>query len=264
MLLDLGLPLDAKKPDQSLLPPVEGLVTGDNPDLLGVLISHPHADHYGLLEVVHPSVPVYIGEDARNLLEIASAFTTGRAFAQPITTYRNRGTFDVGPFRITPYLMDHSAFDAYALLIEADGQRLLYSGDFRAHGRKAWAFDAFLADPPASVDVLLMEGTVLGREDSPAPLTEDRVEADITASIAETSGIVLACFSAQNIDRLVTFYRATRSGPRLVRADAWESLAHSWDRTCLFTTMLNIAPAFAYSDKGFERTTILGGPMEAL
>lgn len=221
LLLDLGLPLEAGKPDQSLLPPVEGLLTGDNPDLLGVLISHPHSDHYGLLEVVHSSVPVYIGDDARKLLGIASAFTTGRTFAQPVTTYRNRGTVDVGPFRITPYLMDHSAFDAYALLIEADGQRLLYSGDFRAHGRKAWAFDAFLADPPASVDVLLMEGTVLGREDSPAPLTEDRVEANITASIAETGGIVLACFSAQNIDRLVTFYRATlRSGRQFV-ADAY-------------------------------------------
>lgn len=221
LLLDLGLPLEAGKPDQSLLPPVEGLVSGDNPDLLGILISHPHSDHYGLLEVVHPSVPVYIGDDARRLLEVASAFTTGRNFAQPVTTYRNRGAFNIGPFRITPYLMDHSAFDAYALLVEADGRRLLYSGDFRAHGRKAWAFDAFLADPPDSVDVLLMEGTVLGREDSPAPLTEDEVEADIAASIADTSGIVLACFSAQNIDRLVTFYRATLRSGRTFLADAY-------------------------------------------
>ena len=100
LLLDLGLPLEAGKPDQSLLPPVEGLLTGNNPDLLGVVISHPHSDHYGLLEVVHPSVPVYIGDDARKLLEMASAFTTGRPFAQPITSYRNRATFDVGPFRI--------------------------------------------------------------------------------------------------------------------------------------------------------------------
>lgn len=221
LLLDLGLPLEAGKPDRSLLPPVGGLVDGDNPDLLGILISHPHSDHYGLLEVVHPSVPVYIGDGARRLLEVASAFTTGRKFAQPVTTYRNRGALNVGPFRVTPYLMDHSAFDAYALLIEAEGRRLLYSGDFRAHGRKAWAFNAFLADPPGSVDVLLMEGTVLGREDSPAPLTEDHIEADIAASIAETSGIVLACFSAQNIDRLVTFYRATLRSGRQFIADAY-------------------------------------------
>lgn len=221
LLLDLGLPLEAGKPDQRLLPPVEGLVTGDNSDLLGVVISHPHSDHYGLLEVVHPSVPVYIGDGAWKLLEAASAFTTGRSLTQPIATYRNRDTFGVGPFRVTPYLMDHSAFDAYALLIEADGKRLLYSGDFRGHGRKAWAFDSFLSDPPSSVDVLLMEGTVLGRQDSPAPPTEDQVEADIAASIAETTGIVFACFSAQNIDRLVTFYRATIRSGRSFIADAY-------------------------------------------
>ena len=86
LLLDLGLPLEARQPDRTLLPPVEGLLTGHNPDLLGVVISHPHSDHYGLLEVAHPSVPVYIGDHARKLLEIASAFTTGRTLAQPITS----------------------------------------------------------------------------------------------------------------------------------------------------------------------------------
>lgn len=118
-------------------------------------------------------------------------------------------------------MMDHSAFDAYALLIEANGQRLLYSGDFRAHGRKAWAFDTFISDPPVSVDVLLMEGTTIGREDDIAPLSEDRLEDDISASISETEGIVLACFSAQNIDRLVTFYRATLRAGRTFVADAY-------------------------------------------
>jgi len=35
----------------------------------------------------------------------------------------------------SPHLVDHSAYDAYALSVEADGQRILYSGDLRAHGR---------------------------------------------------------------------------------------------------------------------------------
>ncbi len=48
----------------------------------------------------------------------------------------------IGPFRILPYLVDHSGFDAYALTIEADGKRLFYSGDLRAHGRKSRLFDA--------------------------------------------------------------------------------------------------------------------------
>ena len=37
--------------------------------------------------------------------------------------------------------MDHSAFDAYAFLVEAEGRSLFYSGDFRIHGRKQRVFD---------------------------------------------------------------------------------------------------------------------------
>jgi ribonuclease J len=84
-LLDLGLQLDAKRADQSLLPPVEGLENGENPNLLEVVLSHPHSDHYGLLECVHSSVPVYVGDGARRLLDVASAFTSGLIFTQPVT-----------------------------------------------------------------------------------------------------------------------------------------------------------------------------------
>ena len=68
----------------------------------------------------------------------------------------------VGPFRITPLLVDHSAYDAYALLIEARGKRLLYTGDLRAHGRKASLFERLVKQPPQEIDVMLMEGTSIG------------------------------------------------------------------------------------------------------
>jgi ribonuclease J len=53
-------------------------------------------------------------------------------------------------FAVTPYLIDHSGFDAVAYLIEADGKRLFYSSDFRGHGRKSMLFDLMLANPPLS------------------------------------------------------------------------------------------------------------------
>ena len=65
----------------------------------------------------------------------------------------------VGPFEVTPRLNDHSAFDAYSLVIEADDRTILYTGDIRGHGRKRALFEALLADPPVGVDVMLMEGT---------------------------------------------------------------------------------------------------------
>ena len=55
--------------------------------------------------------------------------------------------FTFGEFTITPYLVDHSATDAYAFLIEAEGKRLFYSGDLRSHVRCA-QHSAFLCEGP--------------------------------------------------------------------------------------------------------------------
>ena len=46
ILLDLGAPLTGNLSPEEALPPVKGLVDGTNPSLLGIVISHPHADHY--------------------------------------------------------------------------------------------------------------------------------------------------------------------------------------------------------------------------
>ena len=47
---------------------------------------------------------------------------------------RDRERRMFGPFVVTPLLVDHSAFDAHPLLVEAGGRRLLYSGDAQTAG----------------------------------------------------------------------------------------------------------------------------------
>ena len=98
--------------------------------------------------------------------------------------------------------------------MEAGGRRLFYSGDLRAHGRKAGLFERLVADPPADMHALLLEGTSVGRGGS--TVSERDVEDECVTRFRATPGIVLACFSPQNVDRLVTIYRAAkRSGRRL-------------------------------------------------
>jgi len=46
LVLEVGLPLDATEAE-GLLPPIPGFKEADE-TLLGVVISHPHQDHYGL------------------------------------------------------------------------------------------------------------------------------------------------------------------------------------------------------------------------
>ena len=136
----------------------------------------------------------------------------------PVRDYRyweSGRRLQIGPFSVTPYLTDHSAFDAYMLLVEAGGKRLLYSGDVRAHGRKAVLVRVMMADPPPDIDVLLMEGTNLG-SDKPTKSEAD-LEADFARLFRGTRGRVFVSWSAQNIDRTVTLYRAClKSGRTLV------------------------------------------------
>lgn len=216
IVLDVGLPLGAPLDAQGLLPDVPGLADGDDPSLAGVVISHPHLDHYGLMTTASPKVPVYIGPAARRVIDAAAFFTNGRTLSEPAGYLCHRRPFDLGPFCVTPYLNDHSAFDAYSLLVEAGGRRLFYTGDFRAHGRKASLFEELLRDPPASVDVLLMEGTHVradGGHDRRGP-TEQGVEERCVDIAQATRGAVLALYSPQNVDRLVTLYRAARRSGR--------------------------------------------------
>ena len=223
--MDVGLPLDA--PDEGherLLPGVSGFRDLDD-SLLGVFISHPHRDHYGLAQYLPCEVPVYIGKAAHQILEAASRYVpNGHAFTQPRFIERQRPV-DIGPFRVTPYLVDHSAFDAYGLLVEADGQRLYYSGDFRAHGRKATLFESMVAQPPPNIDVLLMEGTTIGRTATNRGFaTESDLEQAFLRAFRETPGLHFVWASGQNIDRIVTVFRAAKSAGRLLLVDLYTAV----------------------------------------
>lgn len=127
-------------------------------------------------------------------------------------------TFVIGDIEVTPYLMDHSAFDAYAFLIKADGKSLFYSGDFRIHGRKAKAFDWFSFNSEKKVDYLLLEGTAIGRDDNKFK-TEAEIETEFIKVFNENKGINLIYTSGQNIDRLVSIYKACKRTGKTLAVD---------------------------------------------
>src|ERR1022692_2104584 len=109
--------------------------------------------------------------------------------ARTFETWNSRsGPFAVGPFTVTPILTDHSAFDAYMLLIEGAGKRVLYTGDLRRHGRKPVCGNKRRAKPPGDMDVLLSEGTNLG-SDKPVK-TEKELESDFAELFNRTKGRV--------------------------------------------------------------------------
>ncbi|GLU28006.1 MBL fold metallo-hydrolase [Brucella sp. NBRC 12950] len=216
ILVDLGQPLDVDYEDAEL-PAISNIHT-----VKGVVLSHGHRDHWGLLPKIDKQIPVYLGQKTLSILKAAEPFVPGGYAPPHAITYSHKKTFEIGPFHITPYLMDHSGFDAYSLDIEAGGKRVLYSGDVRGHGRKAKMFESFVNYPPEAIDVMLMEGSSLGRLTASDRFeTEAEIEERLREAITRTPGMLLVACSFQNIDRVVSVYRAARRNGRQLLVDAY-------------------------------------------
>jgi len=229
VIVDLGMPLVNERNDPfdkrtlkgksigelvngHVLPAVSGLYADEEREISAVLLSHAHQDHYGFLQYVNSDVPVYMSRGARILIEISNLFIPIKVDLRKVVIFDIWRPFAVGNLVITPYLVDHSAFDAVAFLIEGEGKKIFYSGDFRGHGRKKILFEKLLLQPVRGIDCLLLEGTMLGRENGQYH-DEGAVEQKLVDLFKEKENIAFVFCSSQNIDRLVSIYRAVkRSG----------------------------------------------------
>ena len=248
LLVDLGLPLDADDASEIRMPASLDITGGQlENSMLTVVLSHPHMDHYGLMQHLPEGTQICTGQAARSIIRAATPFTGQPEVNLEGLNLVDRETLEIGSFKITPFLVDHSAYDAYSLLIEAGGRRVFYSGDFRGHGRKAALFEKMLQQSPTPIHALLMEGTSIGRPDSEDFLypTEHMLEEQMTIAFKNTTGLMMVHTSAQNIDRVVTMFRAARKTGRVLVIDLYTAAIleatgnanlpqSSWDGVALY------------------------------
>ncbi len=244
VLLDLGMPLTApdggdfpwgtpQRPTAELLAEgvlrdVPGVFPGDPtaPGVAAIILSHSHLDHFGLAHHAHPTIPVYGSAGTIAILEVGRVFFPDAALPADLRCLPENETLRFGELSVTAIAVDHAAPDSRALLCEADGQRLLYTGDLRAHGRTGFRFETMLNDKRLhGVDWLLVEGTTLGSSGGTHGL---RSEADVEESLVELARggadkLVAVAASGQNLDRLVSCFRAAKRSGRLLVIDAYQA-----------------------------------------
>jgi len=198
--IDLGAPLEDKNPNTDYV----------NNKVDALLISHPHQDHFGLMEKISNVVPVYIGRvslDLINATRIFRGLDQLKGNFKMITSWKS---FKIeGTFKVKPYLMDHSTPEAFGFLVEADGKRIYYSGDFRATGNKNLVYARFLNNPPKNINLLLMEGTMVERTNH-LYATEEIVKNAILKIVKAQLNVSFVISSAQNIDRFVSVFKTCK------------------------------------------------------
>lgn len=224
ILIDFGDELP--EPGQVSRPlELEG-VTHGKPDCGGVFFTHYHGDHAGQLSRILPGIPLYMGEAAKEILSLYQQRVSAHhpaATAETLTAIRPLhplGRVRVGDMQVTPLAVDHSAYDAYMFLIEAQGKRILHTGDYRLHGFQGKGVLTALEKYVGQVDVLITEGTTLSRTGQKT-VTEGDVEREAIGLLREHKYVFLLC-SSTNIDRLVAFAAAARKVGRLFVCDGYQ------------------------------------------
>ena len=213
ILLDIGLELDDER--NTTLPQLNGLFNYMGYD--GVFISHYHGDHMGLAYDVYKDIPIYMGENSYKIIKASDEYK-GKHTVRISGYLKHKETIEFGDFRITPFLCDHSAFDSYMFLVEANNESILYTGDFRSNGRKH--FEWLLKEIPKNIDTLICEGTTLSRQSSKTQ-TEVELEEEAVKLFREHTGPIFVMQSSMNIDRIVTMYRAAKRSGRIFLQDLY-------------------------------------------
>ena len=226
--IDIGENLPSQNQEVTQELNIEGLTIQGQNNFKAVFITHYHGDHIGLYHKILPQIPIYMGKISKEIYKILQ---TRLAKAKIISeedlariehfkTYQIPEKITIDDITITPIEVDHSAFNSHMFLIEADGKRVLHTGDFRTHGQRGSKVLEAIEKYVGQVDCLICEGTTLSREKRSC-MTENELQRKAKEIFQDNQYTFLMC-SSTNIDRIAAIHKATLQTNRLFICDNYQ------------------------------------------
>jgi ribonuclease J len=104
----------------------------------GILITHPHKDHFLGLSFINKSIPIYTGQFTKKIINAYSKSSKKSIINNFKNTYwnlfRTGDIINIKGLEIIPVHVDHSIPAAYGFIIKSSAGVIVYTGDFRLHG----------------------------------------------------------------------------------------------------------------------------------
>ncbi|MEM7215886.1 MAG: ribonuclease J [Pseudomonadota bacterium] len=206
-------------PGVDLVLPDIRFAEGLGEDLLGLIITHAHEDHYGAVLSLHQrlGVPVYCTAFTAGMLEAKAAYENDGVPLVP-ELYRAGDLIEIGPFEIKPVYVTHSIPEPMALAINTPSGCAVHTGDWKLDDNPTLGHNTdsktFREIGDAGVLALICDSTNAMRDGvSPS-------EMDVTESLAnlirQAKGRVAITTFSSNVGRIRSIAQAAEKAGRKV------------------------------------------------
>ncbi|WMS42324.1 ribonuclease J [Acuticoccus sp. MNP-M23] len=221
IIVDVGVTFGDLRttPGVDLIMPDTAFIEEEKDNLLGIIITHAHEDHYGALLDLWPrlEVPVYATRFTAGLLK-AKASENGRHNYPDVRVVEQGATIDLDPFKVELVAVSHSIPEPNALAITTPLGTIVHTGDWKIDKRpgvgKAIDIERLREIGDAGVVAMMCDSTNANREGH-SPSEHEVCEGLKTWVASAKNRVAVTAFSS-NVSRLKSIMEAAAAADRHV------------------------------------------------
>ena len=220
LMVDLGVAFAGEDlPGIDLIMPLTSFIEERKKDLVGIVLTHAHEDHFGAVADLWPrlGVPIYATNFAADLLEVRRLSEPG-APKVPVKRIAQDQRFTLGPFDIEMIPVAHSIPESCALAIRTPAGTVLHTGDWKIDETPVLGLPTngqrLKEIGDEGVLALVCDSTNILREGISA--SEKEVSATLAEIITASPGRVLLTTFASNVARIRAVAEAAAAAGRQV------------------------------------------------